>query len=136
MTDQALVLIVGTLGFVLNIVVLSIGGTWKLSRVEASIRQSVSDHRKEIDTEIMGVRKDFSDDLTVMRREFGETGAAIRAKINEVELFMRDEFVRKRSFEAVLNEVRGDIKGMGDKLEARLLRMEGKIDRAASNERE
>lgn len=118
MQDQTIIMMVGAFGFLINIVVLAGGGVWKLSRVEASIRESMSDHREDMDKE-----------LGTVRREFGEVATALRQKIHEVETWSRDEFVRKKSFDVVIDGLRGDLKSIGDKIEARLLRMEGKIDR-------
>ncbi len=104
-------------GFLLNVLVLAVGGTWKLSRVEASIRKAIAVHQREAYVEIDKVR-----------RETGESMTAMREKIREVELYCRDTYVRRDSFFKVADEFTGGLKAMSDKIEARLERMEEKID--------
>jgi hypothetical protein len=58
-----------------------------------------------------------------MRYETGEVGAALRQKIHEVEVFSRDTFVNKPTFETVINRIENSIEKLGDRLET-------KIDRA------
>jgi hypothetical protein len=116
--DQTLLVIFGAAGFVINIVVLTVGGIMALSRAEASIRETINDHRAEIEDEFVRVRK-----------EVGETTAAIRQKVTEVELWGRDNFVKKETFTQVTERFEKSIQNMGDRLETRLLRMESKIDK-------
>lgn len=103
--------------FALNLVGTLVGLIWKLSRVEVSLRQTIQAERKEIDK-----------DLEKQSREFGETAAALRQKVTEVELYMRDNFVRRDGFYKVRDELSQDIKHLGEQLHARLERMEAKID--------
>lgn len=106
--------------FVVNLLVLVVGGTWRLSRMEVALREEISKSRAEVEE-----RHDR------ISREFGETIAAIREKIREVELFCRDTFVRRDGFYKVRDELALDIKTLGEKIEARLERMESKIDSKA-----
>lgn len=121
MADQTLLLIVGALGFVVNITVLAVGGVWKLSRVEQAIRETVTDHREEIDREFVTLRSELQQNLL-----------AIRQKVTDVEIWGRDNFVKKDTFTQVVTGIRDDLKGVGDRIEARLLRMESKMDHATS----
>ena len=116
--------ILGVASFALNILILGIGGVWKLSRVQGAIRDLISDHRSESDEKFLG-----------LRREFGEVGAALRQKIVEVEFYMRDNFVRTEAFSQALTAIDTNINTLGERIEARLLRMEEKQDSAVSNTR-
>lgn len=106
--------------FVVNILVLVIGGTWRLSRMEVALRDEISKSRAEVEE-----RQDR------LSRECGESVAAVREKVREVELFCRDTFVRRDGFYKVRDELAADIKTLGEKIEARLERMEAKIDSKA-----
>ncbi|QDP20653.1 hypothetical protein [Bradyrhizobium cosmicum] len=106
----------------LAVVILSsvIGLVWKLSRIELALR---SEFGKAV--------SDFQDEHT---REIGEMKAAhaketaeLHAKVYQVEIWARDEFVRKNSFEIVvarmergLSELRGDITGRLDKMSEKM----------------
>lgn len=103
--------------FVVNLLVLVIGGTWRLSRMEVALRDEISKSRAEIEE-----RQDR------LSRECGESVAAVREKIREVELFCRDTYVRRDSFYKVADEFSAGMKALGDKIDARLERMEAKID--------
>lgn len=103
--------------FLLHFLVTIIGGIWKLSQMEISLRGAIDASGKEIDERI-----------DQQARQFGETASALRAKITEVEIWARDNFVRRDSFYKVTGDLSADIKDMGKDITARLDRMEGKID--------
>lgn len=118
MDPAMLMVLLGALGFVLNVIVLLVGGTWKLSRVEKAIKEDISRHQQYTDAEFAKVR-----------REFGETASAIRQKLHEMELWSRDHFVLRPSFDVALAQVTDAIQTMEEKIEVRLTRMESKIER-------
>lgn len=103
--------------FVLNLLGTVVGVTWKLSRVETSIKDALKVERREIDEAIDRVRQ-----------EAGEMGHALREKIREVELHGRDTFMRRDSFYESQKAQSADIKTLIDQVQARLERMEAKID--------
>lgn len=107
-------LVAGLLGLIIR-------GVWNLSRklgnVEKCLRDDINKSRDEIEQQ-----------QDRHSREFGETVAAMREKIREVELFCRDTFVRRDSFYMVRDDLVTSMNSLGDKIEARLERMEKKID--------
>lgn len=68
-------------------------------------------------------------EFALLRREFGETGAALRQKINEVELWNRDNFVRRDTFSAVTASWHGEVRTRFEKIDE-------KIDRVVAGGRE
>jgi len=103
--------------FVLTAVIMLVTVTWRVSQAVADLRKAIEASRDEIEA-----KQDSR------YREFGETAAALRTKIHEVETWSRDTFVRKDSFEGGLSRIE---KMIGDRfggVEARMERMEGKID--------
>jgi len=120
MKETWVLVLIGALGFAVNIVVLSIAGTWALARTAASINRTIMKHRIETDGE-----------FTMLRRETGEIAAALRQKVNEVELWARDNFVRRDSFLLATSRIETSVTTMGQQIEARLVRMEDKLDIAA-----
>jgi hypothetical protein len=91
--------------------------TWKLSRLELSLRGTIQVSRNEIEE-----RQDR------VVREFGETVSAMREKVREVELFCRDTFMRRDSFLEANRQNAIEFKAFGERIESRLERMETKID--------
>lgn len=61
-------------------------------------------------------------------RHFGEAVQALRQKINGVELYIRDEYVRRDSFYSVKEDLQGAIEKLGDDIGDRLDKLEKKID--------
>lgn len=104
-------------GFFIHLGCIIAGGTWALSQLKASVIAALTEHQKETDAE-----------FAVVRREIGETGAALRQKINEVELWARDNYVRREGFYKVRDDLDAAISKLGDKIDNRLERMEAKID--------
>lgn len=104
-------------GFVLQLAVIIIGGVWKLSKLESALISKIEETRREID-----------DRLDVQIREFGETASALRQKIHEVEIWVRDNFIRRDGFFKVRDEETDAIKEVRDELKDDLRRLEQKID--------
>jgi hypothetical protein len=67
------------------LVLTSVGGlVWKLSRIE------------------IGLRAEYSEEIAEIKADAVKELAALSAKLYQVEIWSRDEFVRKGSFEAVI----------------------------------
>lgn len=103
--------------FVFTAVVMLVTVTWRVSQAVADLRKAIIQSRDEIEAK-----------MDAQQREFGETAAALRTKIHEVEMWSRDTFVRKDSFEGGLSRIEKVISDRFGGVEARMERMEGKID--------
>lgn len=101
----------------LNVAIAIVGATWGIARIKDAVRDAIDAHKEKYDQE-----------LDSLGRSFGETAAALRQKVHEVETWARDEFVRKGSFEGAVNRLERTVGDQFTKLEARLERMESKID--------
>ena len=111
----------------LGIIAYAVKLTWKVRDLEAEIR-------RDIDAQVENLARDVSNLATLcasraetMRHETGEVGAALRTKIHEVEVYTRDTFVRKDSFEMVIGRLEKSIEKLGDKLEDKLERVVERI---------
>jgi hypothetical protein len=91
--------------------------TWKLGQVQLNLTEKISAARMEIEEK---------QDTHV--RQFGETIAAIRQKVADVELYSANNYIRREGFYKVQEKLTDDITALGNKIEARLLRMETKLD--------
>ncbi|MCC8946022.1 hypothetical protein H8A97_13155 [Bradyrhizobium sp. Arg62] len=120
-----------TVGTIVSVIVIVAGAVWKVSRIEKELDErmdkQVDDLRSEMDAQIDNVQRDHKglerDSIgrsETLRHETGEMGAALRTKIHEVEMFVRDRFVSKESFELVVGRIEKSIERMGDKLEERI----------------
>jgi hypothetical protein len=90
----------------LELVILSsaIGITWRLSRVEVGLRA-----------------------------EFTKEVASLQAKVYQVEIWSRDEFVRKGSFELVVARLENTMQLMGTKIETAVDKMATRIENLTHN---
>ena len=114
---DATAVMIAVAAFVLNLLVIAVGGTWRLSRMEVSLGEAIAKSRAEIEE-----RQDR------ISRECGESLSAIREKVREVELFCRDTFMRRDSFYEANKKNNDDLKELRGEIVGRLERMEKKID--------
>lgn len=133
--------IVAAITFVATFIGNLVWWTVRLSRYDIALRDMISiaqhelDRRitqshKEIDDKIELTRLEFIERTNVQAREFGETVAAVRLKVQEVELFSRDTFLRRVSFYKAQENIETSITRFAEKIETRLERMEEKIDKS------
>jgi hypothetical protein len=96
----------------LEIVILSsaIGVVWKLTRTEISLRS------------------EFTTEIATIRAEAAKEIAALQAKVYQVEIWSRDEFVRKGSFETVVARLEKTMELMGTKIETAVDKMATRIE--------
>jgi hypothetical protein len=96
----------------LEIVILSsaIGVVWKLTRTEISLRG------------------EFTKECAMIRAEAAKEVATLQAKVYQVEIWSRDEFVRKGSFEMVVARLEKTMELMGTKIETAVDKMATKVD--------
>jgi hypothetical protein len=97
------------------------GGSWKLSgklaSMETGLRQAINDSREEVE--------ERQDNAT---HDIGETIAAIREKVREVELYVRDKYIEKNDFIIQMQRSNELIQMNFANITARLDRMEKKLD--------
>jgi hypothetical protein len=60
--------------------------------------------------------------------------AALQAKVYQVEIWARDEFVRKGSFEMVVARLEKNMDALGSRIELAVDRMATKIDKVAQDQ--
>jgi hypothetical protein len=107
----------------LEAVILSsaIGVVWKLTRTEVSLRGEFS---KEVAT----IRAESAKEIAVLKEASAKETAALQSKVYQVEIWARDEFVRKGSFETVVARLEKTMELMGTKIETAVDKMATKVD--------
>lgn len=101
----------------LNVLVAVIGLTWGIGRVRDTVKDEIEQNKEAVNAKIEGLRLNT-----------GEMGISIRQKITEVELHVRDHFVRRDSFDNFVTLFNESIKAQFARLDKRLERMEEKMD--------
>ena len=100
----------------------SVGGlVWKLSRIELALRsefaKAVADFKGEHDREVSDIRAQHARELS-----------ALNSKVYQVEIWARDEFVRRGSFEQVIARVERGFSDMKSEIAGRLDKMTERIE--------
>lgn len=101
---------------VVSTVSLIIAGTWQLGKMRDELRDTMLDQKEDIEKQIM-----------LMRQQVGETIAAIREKTNQIELYIRDNYVRKETFDNISQSILTEIRAMTANFDSRMLRIEKEI---------
>lgn len=111
---------------------------WKIDKVEETVTRKLDKHKEEIDDDLKSIRDELNRartltdaEFSIVRREFGETLSAIRQKINDVERDALERYVRRDSFDRVIErlegafrsgvaELKNEIGGIRDRLQTHL----------------
>jgi hypothetical protein len=96
--------IISAIGLAIVIIGTACGITWRLSRVEIGLRS-----------------------------EFTEKHAKLEAKMYQVEIWARDEFVRKGSFETVVTRIENSMNALGVKFDGAVDKMTARIEHLGDN---
>ena len=125
--DSGIYIGIGTFG--LAVVAYAVRLTWQVSRIE-------KEQREYTDAQVDNLQRDMNEQASTgairaetIRHEAGEMGAAIRQKIHEVETWNRDTFVRKDSFEIVVNRIEKSMEKLGDRVEEKLEKFWERVQR-------
>lgn len=114
-------LAISAVGLAITVGLKVFDGGWglssKLSAMELKLSRAIAEVKEDIDSR--------SNQAT---HNTGETIAALRQKIHDVELYASNNFMRRESFYEVNRENTQNLKSAFDKIDARLERMEAKID--------
>jgi hypothetical protein len=126
MMDGNTVILVG--GIVVNLVVTAVVGTWKLSRVEISLREHIDQSKQNAEERVEREAKNFGEAVAALRSGLNLDIQTLRREMTEDQKFVRDTFMRRDSFYKVQETLQNDLKGLRTEIIGRLERMETKID--------
>jgi len=101
---------------------------WALARSKSSTDDKIADKDKASAMAMAALERDIRDELVENSRSFGETASALRQKITETELWNRDNFVSKQTFNSVITDMRRSLEQLGDRVDGRFDRLEDKLD--------
>lgn len=116
---------------------------WKLADVRALLVNEITSLRQEIEKEITANKLSAQDEYELLRREanelnsktyreFGEGLEAIRSKVVQVELWIRDQlqlYLPKEDFQRNQDQVLSCIRQLTETVDRRFGAMEKKLDR-------
>lgn len=82
-----------------------------------------------LNNRVTEVQIESGDDLEKSERRMGEIMLSLRQKINETELWNRDNFVRRSDFTAIMEGVNRSIDNLSTRMEMALAKIDAKIDK-------
>lgn len=102
------------------LIVHAVRATWAVRGLEKDLKEYFDAQIDNLSRDLTKLDRAGMERAETLRHEFGETGAALRTKIHEVETWNRDTFVRKESFEMVVNRIEKSMEKLGDRFEDKL----------------
>ncbi|BAR61815.1 hypothetical protein [Bradyrhizobium diazoefficiens] len=111
----------------LAVVILSsvVGLVWKLSRIELALRSEVS-------MTVAGIQDGHAREIAEIKSSHAREVSELHAKVYQIEIWARDEFVRKGSFELVVARMERGLADLRGEITGRLDKMTDKIDHLGS----
>jgi len=107
----------------------AMGVVWKLTRTEVSLRG-------EFNTETAKIRAEAAKETATIRAEAAKEITALNAKVYQVEIWARDEFVRKGSFDIVVARLEKSMELLGAKVEGAVDKMATRIENISQHHRD
>lgn len=124
MTENEIIgALIGGAGLLVSVITVAVKSTRALSKAETEIRADMDAQVDNLQRDVSRLEREAMVRGDTYRQEFGETASAIRQKLHDVEVFTRDHFVSKDSFELVVGRLEKSIEKLGDKIEDKLDRM-------------
>lgn len=125
--------------FILAVVVQIVIAVWILRGMESSLISRIQLAKEEVERQIQQVKENASAalvaaiqarnlEMDIIKNASGEIGHSLREKIAQVELFMRDEFLRIKDFEMHINLIRDQLNAYNARMDTRFDRFESKLD--------
>ncbi len=130
----------------LTVLVAVASGVWALSKSKIATDDKIAGGKLAADDKIAIRDKALSQELIELERRvhagtdtavrmFGETVAAIRAKVSEIELWNRDNFVAIATFQVAIQDMKVSWQRFEDQLNLRFDAIDKKLDRSSHESR-
>lgn len=81
--------------------------------VGLKLRNAMLELRQQLSDQLTLAVRDVYQEIEQQGLRFGEVAAALRSKIHEVEVWSRDNFIRREGFYAVRDDLRTEIRAVG-----------------------
>ena len=111
--EHVVAIIIGLAGIAVNLCVAMVGAAWALGR---------SNHRMmtQFDAKVEALERNMRGDIRTESKFSGDAIGALRQKVTEVEIWNRDNFVSKQTFNLVISEIKESWRRFEDKIDKKL----------------
>lgn len=127
-------IIIACCSMLINLIVAIVTGVWTWGRTTNATDEKIAVKDKAAAAELTELERRMKIDVDCATKNFGETVTAIRQKVTETELWNRDNFVSKNTFQTVIQNMERFLERFEDKLNERLDRIDKKLDRSANTD--
>lgn len=139
-------LAIAVAAFVFNVIGAGVTAVWAVAKIRNDTSEKIQQERIWAQREFADLQNEFKEELANMletfRHEqrtqdhsFGEVGAAMRQyiasvekKLNEVEIWGRDNYVLKEDFKDAVDLLRTDLRSLGAEMKSDLRAIAKKLD--------
>ncbi len=112
--------ILSAIAVLLNVAVAIAGATWGIAKVNRQVKGALEKELESLHDIIHQVE-------LREERQMGEMGLALRAKIQEVELHLRDNFIRRDVFQDTVKILSANMESQFSRLEGAINRLSDKV---------
>ncbi len=99
-----------------------------MGKIELGLRAEMASHEDALSADLLQLERDTNAKVEDTRKAIGEQGHALRQHIQQIELWMRDNLVSKKSFEVVTERIEKSIGTLGTKFEEGMEKVSKRID--------
>ena len=126
---SAWALLVAVCSLVINLIVAAVAGIWTLVKSGSATDEKIAVKDKTTTDDLSDLERRIKDEISDATQRFGETVTAIREKVRDTELWNRDNFVTKGTFQIVVGDMKKSWERFEDQLNTRLDKIDKKLDR-------
>lgn len=120
--------LISTAVVVVNLIVTFADRIERSNKFKAAINKALSDVRIETGEQIAELKDNIVREMKAEYATMADAMPAIREKINQVELWARDEFIRREDFYRTVDTINKNIGELGIELKNRFDKIDKKID--------
>lgn len=126
-------IVIQGISFFVQLMVLVGAGVMGFQKHNKAMQDAIAQTRIESAAEISRLRNEIHEENRVLLSQFGDSIASIRQKVQDVEIWSRDTFVREKDFRPIVTSLQRSIEALGEKFDMKLDKIEVKIDRLKSD---
>lgn len=123
--------IIAGVALVLNVITVAIAILikYQFAEMKLSIGEAITKTRQEIDERFERATRENGEMGHALRQKIQDVASDGQEKIQELALYIRDEFVRKETFATLMSEIKKDINDSSEKIEKKIDKVEVTIEK-------
>lgn len=127
--DGSWTVILAASSVVLNAFMAFGAGLWALMRGHRATDEKIATRGEKVAAEMVQLERKFQDDIDLATRNIGEAIRALRDSHTRAELWNRDNFVSKQTFNTVAGELKRGLERFEDRVLAEFGNINKKLDK-------